>query len=166
MQLLQRSFSVLLTIFFFVFAVTLVAEEKENYGYKQWENIQINRFLEKMSKEGKCSYEQYQLLYKALNKYGRNVTITVKEYQKEVDVKGNRYWYLISWEEMKELLIQKEEYIFQKDSVLELCVKVKEGNIEKQEKYYIISKGTQQIVNNHMEYLVFNYDAYMVRRMV
>ena len=141
MQVLQRSFSVLLIVFFLTFAVTLVFEEKGTYGYNQWEKIQINRFLEHMSTKGKVSYQEYQLLYKALNKFGKNVEITIKEYQKEEDVKGMVYWYLISWEEIKEFLLQKEEYTFQKNSVLELCIIVKRGTIEKQEKQYCIFKG-------------------------
>ena len=141
MQVLQRSFSVLLTVFFLIFAVTLVFEEKEKYGYHQWEKIQVNRFLEEIKTEGKLKYQQYQLLYKALSKFGRNVEITIKEYQKEEDVKGTVYWYLISWEEIKEFLLQKEEYIFRKNSVLELCIIVKRGTVERQEKHYCIFKG-------------------------
>lgn len=141
MQVLQRSFSVLLIVFFLTFAVTLVFEEKGTYGYNQWEKIQINRFLEHMSTKGKVSYQEYQLLYKALNKFGKNVEITIKEYQREEDVKGMVYWYLISWEEIKEFLLQKEEYTFQKNSVLELCIIGKRGTIEKQEKQYCIFKG-------------------------
>ena len=140
MQILQRSFSILLTIFFLLFAITLVFEEKGKNGYEQWKDIQINRFLEQVSKEGICSYEDYQLLHKALNKFGNNVTIEVKEYQKEVDRKGTVYWYLISWEEIKECFLQKEECAFQKNSVIELCVTIKKGNIEKQKNYYSLSK--------------------------
>ncbi len=140
MQVLQRSFSILLTVFFLLFAITLVFEEKGKNGYEQWKDIQINRFLEQVSKEGKCSYEDYQLLHKALNKFGNNVKIEVKEYQKEIDRKGIVYWYLISWEEIKEWLLQKEEHTFQKNSVIELCITMKNGNIEKQNKYYSISK--------------------------
>lgn len=140
MQILQRSFSILLTIFFLLFAITLVFEEKGKNGYEQWKEIQINRFLEQVSKEGSCSYKDYQLLHKALNKFGNNVKIEIKEYQKERDMKGNVYWYLISWEEIKECFLQKEHYTFQKNSVIELYVTIKKGNIEKQNKYYSLSK--------------------------
>lgn len=146
MQILQRSFSILLTMFFLLFAITLVFEQKGKNGYEQWKEIQINRFLEQVSKEGKCNYEDYQLLHKVLNKFGRIVEIEVKEYQKEVDKKGTVYWYLISWEEIKENFLQKEEYTFQKNSVIELCVTMKKGNIKKQNKYYSLSKE-RAIVN-------------------
>ena len=108
MQVLQRSFSVLLGIFFLTFAVTLVVQEKGDYGYNQWGKIQVNRFLECMSTKGKVSYQEYQLLYGALNQFGVNVEFIIKEYQREEDVKGTVYWYLISWEEIKEFLYSKD----------------------------------------------------------
>ena len=50
MHVLQRSISILLAAFFFIFAITFVVEEKENYGYEQWEEIQVNRFLQHTQK--------------------------------------------------------------------------------------------------------------------
>ncbi len=146
MQILQRSFSILLNIFFLLFVITLVFEQKGKNGYEQWKEIQINRFLEQISKEGKCRYEDYQLLHKALSNFGNNVIIEVREYQKEIDRKGIVYWYFISWEEIKEYFLQKEEYTFRENSVIELCITIKKGNIEKQNKYYSLSKE-RAIVN-------------------
>lgn len=137
-----------MTIFFLLFAITLVFEQKGKNGYQQWKEIQINRFLEQISKEGKCSYEEYQLLHKALNKFGRTVDIKVKEYQKEIDRNGTVYWYFISWEQIKEGFLQKEEYTFQQNSVIELCVTIEKGNIKKQNNYYSISKERATV--NHL----------------
>lgn len=145
MQVLQRSFSILLAVFFVMFAVALVFQEKENNGYTQWEEIQVNRFLQQISREGRCTYEEYQLFYKALNQFGVNAEIVLKEYQRETDSKGTVYWYLVSWEEIKELLIQKEQYVFQKNSALELCITTKKGDSVTQEKYYSIAKGQESV---------------------
>lgn len=144
MHILQRSFSILLVIFFFVFAITLVFKEKEKNGYEQWEKIQVNRFLEQINSTGKYSYKDYQLLHDALSRFGRNIEITIKEYQKEMDAKGTVYWYFISWEEMKEFLLEEEEYVFRKNSAVEVCIITKKGSVEKEEKYYILFKGRER----------------------
>lgn len=144
MQILQRSFSILLVVFFLIFAVTLVFNEKEENGYVQWEKIQVNRFLEQINSAGKYSYREYLLLHEALSRLGRTVEITIKEYQKETDAKGTVYWYFISWEEMKDVLLEKEEYIFQKNSAIEVCIITKIGSIQKEERYYILFKGKER----------------------
>ena len=93
MQILQRSFSILLTIFFLLFVITLVFEQKGKNGYEQWKEIQINRFLEQISKEGKCSYEDYQLLHKALSNFGR-VAIRLSRAKKKVPMHVTHYFVL------------------------------------------------------------------------
>ena len=143
MQVLQRSISILLAVFFSLFAITFVVEEKENYGYEQWEEIQVNRFLQQIRKEGKCTYEQYQLFYGALNEFGKNIEVMLKEYQRETNAEGMVYWYFVSWEEIKDFFIQEEQYTFQNNSAIELCVIAKRGDSVKQNKYYVISKGKE-----------------------
>ena len=143
MQVLQRSISILLAVFFSLFAITFVVEEKENYGYEQWEEIQVNRFLQQIRKEGKCTYEQYQLFYGALNEFGKNIEVMLKEYQREMNAEGMVYWYFVSWEEIKDFFIQEEQYTFQNNSAIELCVIAKRGDSVKQNKYYVISKGKE-----------------------
>ena len=143
MQVLQRSISILLAVFFSLFAITFVVEEKENYGYEQWEEIQVNRFLQQIRKEGKCTYEQYQLFYGALNEFGKNTEVMLKEYQREMNAEGMVYWYFVSWEEIKDFFIQEEQYTFQNNSAIELCVIAKRGDSVKQNKYYVISKGKE-----------------------
>lgn len=144
MHVLQRSISILLAAFFFIFAITFVVEEKENYGYEQWEEIQVNRFLQQIRKEGKCTYEQYQLFYGALNEFGKNIEVILKEYQRETNAEGIVYWYLVSWEEIQDFFIQEEQYTFQKNSAIELCVTAKRGDSVGQNKYYVISKGKER----------------------
>ncbi len=144
MHVLQRSISILLAAFFFIFAITFVVEEKENYGYEQWEEIQVNRFLQQIRKEGKCTYEQYQLFYGALNEFGKNIEVILKEYQRETNAEGIVYWYLVSWEEIQDFFIQEEQYTFQKNSAIELCVTAKKGDSVEQNKYYVISKGKER----------------------
>lgn len=169
MQVLQRSFSILLVVFFLMFVITFLVQDRTSYGYEQWKEIQVNRFLQKIAKDGICTYEQYQLFYEALSKFGVSVTIVLKEYQRETDVEGSVYWYLVSWEEIKEFLIQKGKYSFQKNSALELCITIKKGNSIKQKKYYIIAKGRDFILlNKKMEKVEERVvdDTYMDRRMV
>ena len=144
MHVLQRSISILLAAFFFIFAITFVVEEKENYGYEQWEEIQVNRFLQQIRKEGKCTYEQYQLFYGALNEFGKNIEVILKEYQRETNAEEIVYWYLVSWEEIQDFFIQEEQYTFQKNSAIELCVTAKKGDSVEQNKYYVISKGKER----------------------
>ncbi len=137
MQVLQRSFSVLLVMFFLMFTVSFVFQERESNTYQQWQEIQISRFLQQVRKEGKCSYKQYQLFYDDLNRLGVTIEIVLKEYQRETDIEGKVYWYLISWEEIQECFIQKEYYVFQANSVVELCITTKKDTTVRQKKSYV-----------------------------
>lgn len=137
MQILQRSFSILLILFFLMFAIEFIFQERESNTYQQWQEIQISRFLQQIRKEGKCSYKQYQWFYDALNRLGVTIEVALKEYQREIDIAGNVYWYLVSWEEIKEIFIQKEYYVFQANSIVELCITTKKDTMVKQKKSYV-----------------------------
>ena len=45
---------------------------------------------------------------------------------------------------MKDVLLEKEEYIFQKNSAIEVCIITKIGSIQKEERYYILFKGKER----------------------
>jgi len=118
-----------------------VCTEKEEKIQKQWEQVQTEIFLQRISRKGTLSLEEYEKYYLALNKLGADVTVKIEEYRKEKDREGNSYFYLITWEEVQNTLICNDTASFLQDSIIVLeLVRSRDRSCINQ-KYYIRIAG-------------------------
>lgn len=136
MQIVQRSFLVVVLALCLTVGISFLYKEKEERSRTQWEQLQTEQFLNKLSRNGVCTYEEYLIFYMALNACGDVAKVRLEEYQKEKDRAGNSYWYLVSWEEILQTLLEEGEYYFQENSALELYVEWGTGKKNQGEYYY------------------------------
>lgn len=143
MQTIQRSVLVCLVISVFVWGMAAVGREKEEKFYQQWEQVQVERFLSKLCRSGSCSYEEYEILYRALNYYGMDSKIQIEEYRREQDMERNVYYYLMSWEEIQEHLAEEGRYTFEQGSILRIVVVQKSRSQSITSRYSHIVSGKE-----------------------
>ena len=145
MQIIQRMLLVLLMIFGLGFGILLLNLEQEEKVQKQWEALQIERFVGKISRRGTCTYEEYLLCHEALNYSGNTSVIAIETYQKEEDMSGEKYYYMISWEEIQEMLYRNGRFDFDEESVIVVSVSRKNKMKSLETKYYnIVAKGLDE----------------------
>ncbi len=123
MQIVQRSMLLLIVVVCLTAGIAFLCGEQEEKGRKQWEQIQTEVFLNRISREGLCSYEEYLVFCTGLEAYGGRLEVRLEEYQQEKDRNGQTYWYLVSWEEIRDILLMEGVYYFQANSALKLRVK-------------------------------------------
>ena len=122
MQVIQRGLMIILGVLLLLGGVALVEEHKEDL-MKQWEEMQTERFLSRIATTGVCTYEDMVLYQDALKYSCADAEIRLEEYQKEMALSGEEYWYLITWEEILETLVKDGKYGFHHGSALELCIR-------------------------------------------
>lgn len=105
-----------------VYGMDEAERQNEKRNQHQWEEICTERFLKELSQKGYCAYEDYLQFHEALNYYGVTSTIGLEEYRKEQDIEGKSYFYLISWDELREKLEQDRIYYFSEGSTVRIEV--------------------------------------------
>lgn len=119
MRQLQRAVLILLGIL-----IILIAAEREQAQYRyflsSWQEAQIALFFEHICREGCCSLNDYTGFCQTLSMTGKSEEIFLEEVKKERTESGKEYRYLISWQEIKEILQEEGSYHFQKES--EVCL--------------------------------------------
>ena len=118
MQIAQRSILVIGLCIILSFFSTFVFNEREKKLTKDWENIQAERFINKLCRTGQCSWEEYVLFFETLSRSGNKVEIRIEEYRIEQDLSKKRYYSLASWEEIKSALYERERYVFSENSIV------------------------------------------------
>lgn len=135
MQMMHRVTLVLIVVLVLLFGSMVVSQEViELQG--QWEMIQTEKFLSKLCRTGQCTYEEYASYYNCLNYFGTETIIRMEEYQKEQDLDGKIYYYLVSWEEIRTFLLKKSSYMFQQESIIRITVQRKSRSRTVQCSYY------------------------------
>ena len=141
MQVVQRMLLLLLIIVGLFFGMMMLKLEREEEIKKQWETSQVERFIGNICRRGNCTYEEYLLCHRALNYVGNTSEIAIEAYQKQKDMSGGHYYYMISWEEIREELYQEGEFVFPKESVVVVEVSRKSKYKAEESKYYDIVSG-------------------------
>ena len=141
MQQIQRIFLIGAVIVIVSLGILLPHVENAKKLQNQWEQLQVERFMEQICRKQDCSYEEYVLLHGALNYTWIGSVIEMEEYRVEHDMEGNVYYYGISWDEIKEILFLEEQYRFSDNSVLVVCVNRSSGIGNQKRKYYNIVSG-------------------------
>lgn len=136
-QLLQRGVLIVVVVMV-IFFVGTEKQKKDKEIQAHWEQLHAEEFLEGLCRTGKMSYEEFLMFYKALNYYGVVSDIRISEYQKEQDLEGNLYRYLIPWEELSVKLVEEGCYLFRKGSIIELAIMQKEGSQEERKYYDVV----------------------------
>lgn len=141
MQTVQRMLLVLLASVCLVTGITVVFEKKWEKRYSQWENLKTEQFLQQICRTGSVSLAEYTDYGIGLSLMGAGFEIQIEEYQREQDLDGKSYYYLVTWEEVKSRLQEDGRYVFQRESVLKLVVnRERFGKTGKSEYYIIISR--------------------------
>lgn len=135
MQIMHRVALVLMIVLVFSFG-TMVAGQEEIELQRQWEMIQTEKFLSKLCRTGQCTYEEYLSYYNGLNYFGMDSIIRLEEYQKEQDLDGKIYYYLVSWEELQTFFSKNSRYVFQQESIIRINVQRKSRGGNAQCSYY------------------------------
>ncbi len=141
MQVFQRMLLVIIIIVGLILSLMFPKLERAEKIAKQWETSQIERFVGKICRLGNCTYEEYLVCHRALNDTGNISGIEIEAYQKEKDMSGENYYYMTSWEEIREALYQKGKFTFSKESVVVINVKRKSKIKTVKNEYYDIVSG-------------------------
>lgn len=101
--------------------------------------LRMERFINQLGKTGRCSYENILELSQTLNYYGVSSEISLEEYRREdSETKSNAY-YLISWSEISEQLLN-ETYCFAEKSVIRANIRVTDKYHTKAYQYYAVAE--------------------------
>lgn len=139
--MIQRMLLVVLAIAGIAVGIIFVTEEREEKMQRQWEALQVERLMGNICRSGSCTYEEYMLCHDALN-YFRNLSfIEIETYQKEKDMSGGNYYYMTSWEEIKEMFYRNGEVCFSEESVIVIRVSRKNMVKSVETKFYNIVSG-------------------------
>lgn len=120
MQIAQRCILIIGLGIMLGFFASVFFEEKRNNLIKDWEAVQTERFINQICRTGKCSQEEYIIFLETLRRSGNNVGIRMEEYRTEQDLSKKRYYPVVSWEEIKELLSEEGWYVFSENSFVVL----------------------------------------------
>ena len=136
MQIVQRCLLLLTVVCVLTAGVAFLEREREKKGRMQWTQMQAEVFLERISQNGRCSYEEYLMFYTGLAVYGGYLEVRLEEYQQEKDRQGQNYWYQISWEAIQEIFLLEGMYCFQENSALRLRIEQRDDQGSSVEFYY------------------------------
>jgi len=139
MNMLQRCVSVCLCIVLLCGAVATRYSEYRGRWSKQWSDMQMHRFVEQIGNRGSCSYSAYLDCTEKLRQNG--CTLKIREYKQEETIDGNRYYYLVLWDEIHKMLVEQGEYTFSGNSVLEVYLFREQQDGVQGKKYYGIVHG-------------------------
>ena len=123
MRVAQRY--LLLAVIFLVLlpgALFLTKEVWERMAEK-YEKMYLERFVSKICRTGKLTYEEYALFHEALRQHGNRIEISISVYQREQDLAGNNYYSPVVWKELLEIMRENEQCHFAENSIVNVIVK-------------------------------------------
>lgn len=115
--------------------IVFFREEGKDQFINQYETAYIERFANKICKNGGITYEDYVLCLRALS-FGTCTELRICEYQREQDLEGTGYYPVVTWEEISVALYEDNVYWFSKDSIVKIIVRHREKNGERQMSRY------------------------------
>lgn len=143
LRTVQRGLLVLVLVGFLVSGTLMVQQGNVERMQKQWERHQVERFLGKICRTGCLSYIDCQKFLSSLNYTGMTSEITLEEYQREQDMKGKKYYYLISWEEMQKTMSEIEQCKVKNGSIIVLSINKSGRGWKEKTSYYGIVSGKE-----------------------
>lgn len=118
MQIAQRCVLIIsMGILLCFFSAFFYGDKADNFAM-EWEEVQTERFLSKLCRTGKCSQEEYMIFFEALRGSGNRIEIHIEEYKTEQDLKQQRYYATVSWEEIKSFLENEGSYDLSENSIV------------------------------------------------
>lgn len=145
MHIAQRTLFALIVVVILLQGAGTLFNKQEERLQNQWENIQTERFLQTIYRKGSLSLDEYCGYEAALNTGGGNSEIRMEVYREETDLKGQSYYYMISWEELKKFLLDGSEMIFSEGNVVKIEIKRRTRGSEQKNCYYkLIAERTGQ----------------------
>lgn len=143
MQVVQRGVMLILAVLLLLSGKCAMLREHMKQQQEQWEEMQTERFLGKIAGTGACTYDDLIVYQESLQHSGAGQEIRLEEYRKEEALAGEEYWYLVTWEEILDVLIKEGRYEFQRGSALELNVRNSVGIGGMRRSYYEVVMGKE-----------------------
>ena len=137
MNVLQRSISVLLFALLCFWMIFFSYSEGKERWDKKWREVQLQRFINQVKNSGECNYEGYVNCLEQLQLSGV-CTMKIREYIREEDIVGNKYRYLVAWEEIMQELVNIHSYSFSAGSVFEVELETVQEETVQIKKYYSV----------------------------
>ncbi len=128
MQKFQRSIMTIYLTVIFIYMLKLTLIGQKEVQQLHLEQLYIEQFQQQLIRNGKISYQEYLAEYMELSSLLGLEKLQLAEYIKEYDSAGKIYYSLVTWEEIKEVLLREEEYCFEKESILEISVENRKGS--------------------------------------
>lgn len=143
MQIVQRALLIMTMIIVLMVGTIVICREKEEKLQKQWECVQTERFLGKICRNGSISLDEYMEYNTTLNHAGTVSKIRIEEYQREQDITGRNYYYLVSWEELQDCFMKEGACDFKTESVIKISVEQKSMGQSMKNSYYGVIYGKE-----------------------
>ena len=122
MKIVQRLILILAVSVFCAFGMAWNNRQVTIKIQKQWENKNIDTMLKKICRTERISLQDDVVSWEELAFNSIIAEIKVEEYQKEQNLDGDSFYYLITWQELGECLLTEEQYFFRTDSVIKITV--------------------------------------------
>ena len=122
MQALQRMLMIIMAAVIFLYLTEITLGDRQERLVSQWEGLYSERFINRICESGTCTYEEYQRYYTVMYQLYGKVSVFLNEYQREWDIGGKEYRFMLSWPEIKKYMSEEGEYCFKEESIIELIV--------------------------------------------
>ena len=130
-----------IVVLIFLSGVIELKKEKSERLNKEWQEIQTERFLNKISRKGECTGTEYEEYMRAMTRAGQILLIRMQEYKEETDLQNNRYYYLVTWDEIWNKMQAGGSYIFENDSLVMIEIRHYSSGKETVQREYVLING-------------------------
>ena len=119
MEYLQRVILFISICFLLVIPVGL-RYQQNCYYMATWTEAQTVCFFEEVCRNGICTTEEYQIFCEKIQKVSRIERIVFEEFKQSFGFEGADYRNYVSWDEIREDMESKGQYIFEENSEIRL----------------------------------------------
>lgn len=118
MQTALRSILLIILILLLCYATESLDTGKKEQVLNDWETIQTEQFLNRLCRNGICSFDEYLRFYQSLLPGKNMLEIRIEEYKREQDLGNSAYYSLVSWEDIKDIILTDGKYWFTEESII------------------------------------------------
>ena len=137
MQIAQRILLIVSVIGVVLVCCMFVTKGRAEKCTEQWETIRVEEFLQQVLRRQALSMEEYIFFLDNITYLDDTAKINLEVYQKEWDIEGNSYFFLILQEEIKKILEEEKRMELETGSIIK--VEIYRGG--KQNVYYTVLPG-------------------------
>jgi len=125
MQVAQRILLVVAAVFAAVTVCFAVNQGRVEKRSKQWEEIRVEMFLQQIIKKQELTISDYIVFLKEVRYFDDTPEVGIEIYQKENDLTGTGYYYLLSQEEIEGKLEQENGMELGEGNIIQIVIQHK-----------------------------------------